>query len=242
MSASEWGLLGLLVLLALCFCFGLGWTLVDAYTFIAYRYDRVASRRWGLERQIFPVDRFWVILIWILFFGVSALFFAYVFLIAVGIFVEDGNGVEVREESFMFSVFVLISMFLAGVYLKAYRVNRYILKIRTLQRLPPYFHYRLSISEIVGIYDGLVRAPAVVWEEFAGLTNFQLSRGAGKTYRELASLYLSMDSLRLAKIGVLLATATVIIALTALATQVQADFPFEFPFLSSDDPNNGPKD
>ncbi len=175
MTSNEWGLLGVLGILAFLFCFGLGWAVVDAYIFVARRCDRAVINRWGLGSQVFPTDKFWVIVIWIFILGIFASFFAYVFLIAVAIFVDDADRLSVQEDSFTFSVFALVSVFWVGLALRAHRVGRLIQKARVLQGLSLDFHRWLSVSQIVGIYDGLAHAPSIVWDEFAGLNNFQLS-------------------------------------------------------------------
>ena len=100
-----------------------------------------------------------------------------------------------------------------------------------LEGLPSYFLFVLSNSELATIYDGLIHAPKIVWDEFAGLTTSQVTRDTGKKYRELASIYLSANSLSQVRRGVALGVVAVVIALIALFLEVRADLPFEIPFL-----------
>ena len=231
MTTSEWVVLGVLAALASVFCYGLGGAIVDGFIRVELRNKLADYRRWGLEKQVFPVGTWWLLAGWVFFLGICSLFFSYLFLIAVGVLVSRSSGIVVQEDPFQFAALALVSVFISSILIRSYRVNRLVMKVQVLEDLPSYFLNRLSASEIAATYDGLMHAPKIVWEEFAGLTGSQLDRNTGRKYRELASLYLSANSLSQVRRGVALAVLAVAIALIALLLEVRADLPFDIPFL-----------
>ena len=231
LTASDWAVLSVLAAPAFYFCSGLGGGIVDLYFRVVLRKHRMTLLRWGLEKRLYRISSHWFFSLWMIVMAGFSLVFSYAFLIAVGFYFSGIQGIAVREDSFTFSTFTLVSVFMVGFVVRGDRVSRLLQKAFTLERLPPYFRFRLGASEVATLYDGLAHAPEMAWEEFAGLSSAQIFGDAGRKYRELADLYISMDSLAWVKRGVVLGGVAVFIALAALLAELRGDLPFEIPFF-----------
>ena len=94
-------------------------------------------------------------------------------------------------------------------------------KASKLEALPFYFRDRLNASQLAAIYDILVRCPAVLWEDFAGLTDLELLRDGVRRYRDLTTLHFTLQSLNYVRIGVVIGVIGLAVALVALTLQAE---------------------
>ena len=62
-------------------------------------------------------------------------------------------------------------------------------KRQALEALPKPFHDRFSVSEILSMYECLRAAPAIFWEEYVNLPDWQVSKSTNREFRERVAPY-----------------------------------------------------
>ena len=221
MSVSDWSLVGIFVALASSFCLVLGQLIVDVHSRSAYQEKREKFRRWGVDDQIMPNRFWWTLAFSFLSIAVASSFFSYLFIIAVQFYFDDSRGIDFQKGSFPLSVTFLSYVILIGSMWRRSKVRSLLTKAEKLEALPLYFRDRLNTSQLAAIYDILVRGPAVLWEDFAGLTDLELVRDGVRRYRELTTLHFTLQSLNYVRIGVVIGIIGLVIAFIALALQVE---------------------
>ena len=83
---------------------------------------------------------------------------------------------------------------------------------KKLDDLKEPFHEKFPISELLSMYEELRPAPPLFWEEYAGLTDDQVSQQTNRIYRERAAPYGHSRSIRYNKIVIVVAALTLLVA------------------------------
>ena len=148
-------------------------------------------------------------------------FFSYLLIIAVQFYFDDSRGIDYQKDSFPLSVLYLSYVIAFGVIWRIGKVRALVLKADKLEALPLYFRDRLNTSQMAAMYDILVRGPAVLWEDFAGLTDLELVQDGVRRYRDLTTLHFTIQSVSYVQIGVVVGVIGILIAFIALALQVE---------------------
>ena len=112
----------------------------------------------------------------------------------------------------MFSIIFLSYVILIGGIWRNSRVRTLVRKAGQVEALPLYFRDRLNTSQLAAIYDILVRGPAVLWEDFAGLTDLELVRDGVRRYRDFTMLHFTIQSLSYVRIGVVIGVVGLLVA------------------------------
>ena len=221
MSISDWSLVGIFVSLASFSCFVLGHLAVDVHSRFVYREKREKFRRWKVDCHLMPNRSWWTLAFGFFSIAGASSFFSYLLIVAVQFYFDDSRGVDYQKDSFPLSVLYLLYVIALGVFGRVSRVRLLLLKADRLEALPLYFRDRLNTSQLAAIYDILVRGPAVLWEDFAGLTDLELVRDGVRRYRDLTTLHFTIQSLNYVRIGVGIGVVGLVIAFIALALQVE---------------------
>ena len=98
---------------------------------------------------------------------------------------------------------------LVGWIIESRRINRIATMINSLEELRPIYHNRLTVTELLSVYEDLRDVPEKFWEEYSNLCNEEVSSNTNALYRERAAPFHRTLLQRYARISIVGALAAV---------------------------------
>ena len=112
--------------------------------------------------------------------------------------------------------------FFIGITVESERISKITEMPRKLDDLGEAFHQRFPVSELLSMYESLRSAPPLFWEEYAGLTDDEISEEANRSFRRRARPYRNIQSGRYNRIIIAVAVLTLLLTAASAAIQLFA--------------------
>ena len=181
---AEWVIVSIIFASMLAYSFFLGDYIVRAGFRWLGRSRVSVYRKWGVEQDLFYPSPLWgFIALGIVIVVFAALTFLFSMVI-VAIFMQKPVFTEeVLERTFS----IAMIPFVLGFFTEQARIWNILEKIDKLNKLPPHFHQKFSVTELLSMHEALRSAPSIFWEEYSNLEKWQINNDTNRRYRENAA-------------------------------------------------------
>ena len=173
------------------------------------RGKRSSYQKWGVDKELFRPES----IVWLIGSGVVAaisliLTFYLAFLSITLVTEATTTAIDRFQTTLLFAMYAVF----IGFTVEYQRFKKIADMTKKLDDLKEPFHEKFPISELLSMYEELRPAPPLFWEEYAGLTDDQVSQQTNRIYRERAAPYGHSRSIRYSKIVIVVAALTLLVA------------------------------
>ena len=181
---AVWVFVGLIFASMLAYSFFLGDYIARAGFRWLGRNRVLVYRKWGVERDLFfPLPR-WQFIAW----GtVIVVFTAITFLVSAAVSAAFIQKTSLTKGILENTLAIAAIPFTWGILVAYVRIWNILERIDKLTKLPPHFHERFSVTELLSMYEALRSAPPIFWEEYSNLEERQMDSDINRRYRENAA-------------------------------------------------------
>lgn len=214
---AEWAVVIFLFGLMCAYSFVFGKLAIQVLLRLRWRGRPSSYRKWGVENDLFRPNS--MVRLTALGIGVIiSTFFTFFLAFSSTILVteETTSGID----RFQYTLFFAMYFSLIGFSVEAERVKRITDMTRKLDGLNEAFHQRFPVSELLSMYEGLRPAPPLFWEEYANLSDEQISLETNRSYRERAAPYGHTQSSKYNRIVIVVATLTLLLTAVLAAKEL----------------------
>ena len=126
------------------------------------------------------------------------------------------------KEQIYYTAMIALYGFFVGFTVESERIAKITEMPRKLDDLGEAFHRRFPVSELLSMYESLRPAPPLFWEEYAGLTNEDISEETNRSFRRRALPYSNIQSGRYNRTIIVVAVLTLLLTGASAAIQLFA--------------------
>ena len=218
-SYTEWAIVIFLFGLMCAYSFAFGDLAIQALLRLKGRGRPSSYRKWGVDKDLFRPNS----LIWVIAWGsvviISTMFTFYIAYASTVLVADEATSAFDR---FQYTLIFAMYFSLIGFTVESERVKKILDMTKRLDGLNEAYHHRFSVSELLSIYEALRPAPPLFWEEYASLSDEQITIETNRSFRERAVPYGHTQSSRYNRIVIVVATLTLLLTAVLAAKELLA--------------------